>query len=183
VTEAAINFEVVARVLGRNHPSEIHGIIYGMLCVDNRVSHAACLAVVRDELSGEDLMVPNVEEVLGELFSATGSQLNDDHLSFSPLLPDQEVPLSQRAQALAYWCRGFLAGLGLGGLGRHPNLGLAVQEFLREIAAISRLDGAVTEADDEEEASYGELLEHLSRGVSLLEQELRGDREASAAGH
>ena len=37
---------------------------------------------------------------------------------FEPLLPDDESPLSERADALSLWCQGFLYGLGSGTDGR-----------------------------------------------------------------
>lgn len=172
------DFDYAENALQGENPAETHGRLCGWLCADATVDPQGWIAAISSELSVDESRVQEAEELLRELFTATVSQLDDEDWRFSLLLPDDEESLSKRAWSLACWCRGFLTGLGLGGVGHHRALPATVQEFLRDLLAISQLDSDIS-AENEDEESFMELVEYLRIGVLLVAQEL-GSRSAHA---
>lgn len=106
--------------------------------------------------------------LLGRLFEDTREQLNDFGFGFQPLLPDDDQPLNERANALADWCRGFL--LGFGYAGQESQTPGACAEILRDFAEISRLDPDAS--GEAAEVAYAELTEYVRVGVQLVRGEL-----------
>jgi uncharacterized protein YgfB (UPF0149 family) len=52
--------------------------------------------------------------VLQNVYDAMVRTLAGNDSAFAPLLPDDDAPLAERADALSMWCQGFLYGLGSG---------------------------------------------------------------------
>ena len=65
------------------------------------------------------------------------TELADPELGFEPLLPADDRPLAERAEAMVDWCRGFLGGFGLAGAAAHAKLSDEAQEVLRDLATIA----------------------------------------------
>jgi uncharacterized protein YgfB (UPF0149 family) len=115
-------------------------------------------------------------EILLELFAATVSQLEDEKMVFSLLLPDDDTNLGIRANALGLWSQGFLSGLGMGGLTEDSALSPEAHEFLIDINKFAQLGFETDDADDadeQEEAAYAEIVEYIRVGTLLLHQEAR----------
>lgn len=164
------DFEYLAEVLKQN-PSEIHGMLCAMLCADETLDETTWLARISPELGEDCPCTAEAEALLQELFAISASQLHDENLSFYLLLPADEYPLSQRAYALACWCQGFLAGLGLGGM-VNGQLAAPVQEFLSDLVDIARLDSDSSGNSKEDEEYYMEIVEYVRMGVLLVSLEL-----------
>ncbi len=67
-------------------------------------------------------------------------------------------------EALADWCRGFLAGFahaGVGEAGTPPTLSADSSEILKDIAAIAQAGLEDQEDEEESERSFMELVEYL----------------------
>ena len=150
------------------HTSAYHGAVCGALC---RQAPDAVdpVALLQDEDAHPD--AAGREELL-EVRDEASSALNDMQTSFTPLLPSDEAPLSERASALSAWCEGFLYGVA----GR-VKLDLKecsdeVREVLRDFTEFTR---ASIEADDDpetEESAYAELVEYVRVGAQLVYMEL-----------
>ncbi len=140
--------------------AEVHGILSGLLCIDANVPPAKAVTAVSEAFSAvPDEPVPMVSSLL----SQTRQAFEDDQFTFDLLLPEDEVPLSQRARSLAHWCQGYLYGLGMGGERKWSG---QAEEILRDFQAISQLD---PEAEGEEdERAFAELVEYVRIGVQLL---------------
>jgi len=79
-----------------------------------------------------------------------------------PLLP--EAPLDARANAMVDWCRGFLGGLGLAGVGTGGRLAPVASDLLHDFAEI-----ASTQLECEDgEAPLAELLDFIGGAVARL---------------
>ncbi len=140
--------------------AEVHGILSGLLCVDADVPVERAVAAVTEAFSAvPEEPVP----LISSLLSQTRLAFEDTQLTFDLLLPEDEVPLSQRAQSLAYWCQGYLYGLGTGGKRKWSG---QAEEILRDFQAICQLD---PEAEGEEnEQAFAELVEYVRIGAQLL---------------
>jgi len=161
--------------------AECHGVLCGMICGENGdtaqdfFTHLSALQLAVDTDSV-------LEDVLVEAFECTRQQLADEELRFNLWLPDDEQPLAERAQSLAQWCSGFLAGLGLGG--PLPALSAEATEALNDLRQIARA-GFSSPADpaggsapsEEDEQAFCEIVEYVRVVTLTLREELRGPGE------
>lgn len=152
-------------------PSELHGLLNGMVCGglavdgDNWVGPVCDYANEGEPLTdGAKVMVRSVfDAVAGELgqltntlFNSTAAELADAEFNVSLLLPTEGADLMLRAEALSEWTTNFISGLGLMGLEKNkmsPDLSEAVAA-LEEISQLG-----IDEDDDMDEQA--ELFENV----------------------
>ncbi len=163
------NFEQVAEVLDSHEPARAHGMLCGILCASDILDYGFWLAQIADDGVPEGWLA---DQTLPELFAATWSQLNDESMGFSLLLPSDEKGLFQRVVALGHWCRGFLFGLSVGGITNNHKLSAEVQDCLRDFGEIARVGFDLDQADEDDEMAYAEIVEYVRMGVLLINQEL-----------
>ncbi len=137
----------------------------GLLCVNERTTGNDWLAeLLRNagSVSGED------NTLLARLFEQTRRLLFSDEFEFDLFLPDDDSLLSERADALKSWCRGFLFGIGFS----RPASGFnkETREILKDITEFTRLDTDV--GGEEDENDFAEITEYLRSAVLLLRDEL-----------
>jgi uncharacterized protein YgfB (UPF0149 family) len=160
----------MASALDYPDPAQAHGMLCGMLCAAPNLDSRPWLAQLRSEIVAENLLT---RELLLELFAATVSQMQDEELVFSLLLPDDGTDLRDRANALGCWSQGFLSGLGMAGLTEDSFLSPEGHEFLIDVNKFAQLGFETDEADEEEETAYAEIVEYLRIGTLLIYQEAR----------
>lgn len=165
------DFESLECALDHHDPSELHGLLCGMLCVDGAISNELCLERIETEL-GAGALSASARDLLQELFFLSAAQLDDADLNFDLLLPADQDGLNQRLDALRQWCQGFLAGLVLAGLDRQRLLSPEVKEFLADLVEICRLGAVAGDGSEEEETAYTEIVEYVRMGVLLVNEEL-----------
>jgi len=163
--------------IGYREPSaEFHGALCGALCREppEKIDPVDLLDDERLTLDEASL------EELRSVREQTVSSFTDGERGFMPLLPDDDTPLSDRAQALAKWCDGFLFGLS-------SRLPLALSECTEEVREVVSdftqfTRAAIGSGDDleVEENAYAELVEYVRVGAQLVYMELH-PRPASAA--
>src|SRR5688572_17139538 len=90
------------------HASQVHGLISGLLCGKPTERSRGWEALI----TGEDDQA-TAHEVLQSVYDSTALSLADDLFQFKLVLPEDDTPLGERAEALTVWCQGFLTGLKL----------------------------------------------------------------------
>src|SRR5476649_1392045 len=91
--------------------AEMHGLISGLLCGGNR--DGSWLTLVHD-LTNEGMAYPHtLADLLQQLRKVTADTLEDDSFEFKMLMPDDEKPVFERADALAGWVNHFLLSLAM----------------------------------------------------------------------
>lgn len=178
-------FDVVDGVLRRIGAAggvpEAHGTFCGLVCFLGRQAGAVWVAGL--EAAGQQTVQPEqgVESgILGDLATTTLAALSEGDMSFSPLLPPDDRPLSLRATGLAEWCAGFMHGLGeaAGHRAAHDALGGDVtQEIMADFSEIARVTLGGEETELEAETAYTELVEFVRVSVQLIFEELHAVRE------
>ncbi len=156
--------------------AEAHGMLSGMFCVSDEAQLNNWLKGVYDDEVGE-LLGRDDLLLLERLFEATKEMLSSEDFDFPLFLPDDDEPLSLRAKGLSEWCRGFIYGLGYGGMDRESEWKGESREVLQDMVEISRLD---SDCDGEvDENAFMELSEFVRMGVPVIYAELRdsGDDE------
>jgi uncharacterized protein len=148
--------------------AEAHGMATGMLCVNDRTELRFWLQELlkdADEISDED------RSILENLFEDTRNLLASDEFAFELLLPGDDFPLNEQAEALRKWCQGFLFGLGSTSSTSDstPNWPEELREVVKDITEFTKLD---TESeDDEAENDFMEITEYLRAAVIFLRTE------------
>lgn len=170
---AAVQFDDLANALLEQgemlSPAELHGCLCGLLggglgaAGRSKNDFEALLAGLEStlDLSLHGDLADAVDALHQELIEC----LTEGTFDFHPLLPGDDLELSQRTIAMAGWCRGFLSGYAQARVQADAQ-GQAVApdsaEALRDFAAIAQADSDDDERDeDDAEADYIELLEYL----------------------
>lgn len=145
--------------------AEVHGSLCGMLCARGKPGAPQLLDVDADR---------ELASMLAALRERTLEHLADPDFAFTPLLPSDEVPLSQRVAALAAWCGGFGYGLAAQEELDAAQWSPQVREVVQDFTAICRvgLDEDDRTAEDAEQ-DYAELVEYVRVGAQLVFLELR----------
>lgn len=152
--------------------SELHGSLCGYLAGGATPQGGKLLAEL--QLDGEEVApTPADQAALDALLRQCRDALADPELGFEPLLPDDDRPLAERAEAVAEWCRGFLGGFGLAGAGAHAQLSDDAQEVLRDFGTIAASSFDFEDAAEDEDALV-EVHEFLRVGALLLYTESAG---------
>lgn len=149
--------------------AEVHGALTGMLCVNGAVAPEEWLALVDipRAVSADD------DNTWVRVYRLTLSQLADGDFEFQLLLPPDDIPLQQRTEALADWCRGFLYGVSNSKLKQQMELSDDVAEVIDDLTQISRAGHDSDDDGDAEEAAYMELVEYVRAGAMLVYAELQ----------
>lgn len=156
------------------HPSQVHGIICGILCGNPH-----------NIATWEELVTGSKEpgkshEFLTALYNVTAKELNDFLLDFQLLVPDDEEELPSRAEALTLWSQGFLTGLKFAHvklINREPS---EATEAINDIIEIAKMNYEYVVASEEDEAAYVELIEYVRMAVILIYQDLREAEQAAS---
>lgn len=142
-------------------PAELHGALCGWLAAGG----ADVLAWPALVMADDALPAPVQGDPLDCLRGASVSQLGDTDFGFKLLLPDDNVPVTERAGAMFDWCRAFLGGFGLAVADK--QLSEEAEEAIADIAnlATAQVDDVDPEGDEE---SLAEIEEYLRMAVLLL---------------
>lgn len=169
-----VTFPEVARVLQTLQSTvaaaESHGCLCGALCTTEQYTLDSWL----EELVPEADEDPSDDRApLRLLFSDTVRALRGEEMEFQLLLPDDDDSLLERALALSLWCQGFLYAFGAGRPVPNEELTGEVEEVLRDLTHISQASVETgTDAEEEEEEAYAEIVEYVRAGVQLIHDEL-----------
>ncbi|WP_439107713.1 UPF0149 family protein [Congregibacter sp.] len=168
-------------------PAELHGCLCGLLGGGLSGGEEALLAELEQAL--DISLHGSLADAIGTLRSTAIESIGEGSFDFQPLLPEDELELSQRIEAMAQWCRGFLSGYAQARV-KSEGQGKAVlpdsAEALRDFAAIAQ--AASDEEDEDEdsnaaEESYYELLEYLRVAAMnvMLDAGVGGDEPAPSS--
>lgn len=164
--------ETLARIGFADETAEYHGTLCGTLCV-RQPEEIDLLSLLEPGEEAAPAADARTQGDLQQLCRQTLVALQDDGMGFTPLLPDDEVALMPRVQALADWCEGFLYGLA-----SRPGLDLDAcsedaREIIRDFAQFTRASVGEGEELEIEETAYTELVEYIRVGAQLIYMELR----------
>lgn len=144
-----------------------HGMASGLLAVNGKFNNENWLRELLQNtppVSSEHKM-----ELLG-LFDDIQDVLIDDEFEFDLFLPDEEESdLLERVDGLREWCKGFLLGVGFANT--KTNFSQQIQEILKDVSEITKLDMDVELEDDDAENDFMELTEYLRAAVLALRDE------------
>ena len=170
-TTAPLGFEEWANVFTEHkafsHPSELHGVLCGRLAAGSRLTDQGWLAMVCEHMglpvqTAEEL--PELAGFMAQAYVETLMLMQQDDMSFHPLLPDDDYALDQQLQALSEWIRGFLEGMALvagESLGDAPD---EIRELMEDMIAISQVSDAEEDSEEGEQQLTG-IVEYVRLGA------------------
>ncbi|HWU77488.1 MAG TPA: UPF0149 family protein [Rhodanobacter sp.] len=160
---------LVTRLHLGTEASELHGSLCGFLAGGGSLRGSTLLAAL--QLDG-DVTSPSSEDLalLDRLAQQGEQELADPELGFEPLLPADDRPLAERAEAMVDWCRGFLGGFGLAGTAAHAQLSGEAQEVLRDLGTVAASSFDLGDESEDEDALI-EVQEFVRVAAMLLHAE------------
>ena len=175
--------EALRRAGVRHGPSELHGVLCGLLSAGIETGAPELLGVLARHVDLEGAWPATIADLLVTLRDQAVTAFDGDGLDLCLLLPDDDEDVASRVAALAQWCEGFLAGFGTGTAGVRDNqLPPALQEAIADLAAVSQV--ALPEEDgEEEEALLSQVAEHCRMAALMVftEWQLKTRQPASPA--
>lgn len=146
--------------------AETHGVLSGFVCggidLDGRSWQPLFNDVVNEGMS----LPQSLKVLISDIYADVVKQCTDDGLGFNLLLPEDNKPLDERAEAMAQWAQGFLVGFGM----VQQALNQAsedVQEVIRDIRDISQLSLDFEQEDEDAEIAFIEIVEYLRVSAML----------------
>jgi len=169
-------------------PSELQGYLAGQLAVGLAVTEAQWPEMANTFIDPVEPPAGDDHQLLMDLYNATRAAMDDDQMSFQLMLPDDSLDLSQRADNLGNWCKGFMTGFAMGGKQLQSNDGQRqyssdVSEALSDMAAISQI--GLEEGDEGEERSEQdmfEIVEYLRVAVINIYLECNAPKAPASTG-
>ena len=173
-TDAEWDFDTLLNLLEKHEihasPSEVHGMLSGLLCGGASLDNENWLDVAADFFNQGLTFSPVLKEQLDVLFKSVWRNLIDEAMAFEPMVPDQNEPLHARATALCGWTQGFLLGFGV-----NPEVlktaSDEVNEAIRDFAEFGKMDTDLDDSEDNESAFF-ELFEYIRISALLCFNEL-----------
>ena len=158
------SFKKISQVLEAEelftNAAETHGILSGFVCGGIALNDNSWQSLFNDVIN-EGMALPKaMKELISDVYADVVKQCTDDGLGFQLLLPEDEQPLDERAEAMAQWAQGFLVGFGM----VQQSLNQAsedVQEVIRDIRDISQLSLDFEQEDEDSEIAFTEIVEYL----------------------
>jgi uncharacterized protein YgfB (UPF0149 family) len=143
-------------------PSEIHGMMTGVLCVNHDFPFKHWLAEIDYTVSRS-----RDRELLEQLFNQISELLTRNEYEFDLMLPGDDASSPLRAIALSHWVQGFLYGLGY--RGDEQSWPGETQSILLDLTKVAQLDPQVDDQDDEQ--ALMEIIEYVRVSVLLIDAE------------
>lgn len=152
--------------------ANFHGALCGALCV-MEPAHLTVERLVDEGGERTEPLDAADRHAITRLRAAAEADLLSTDMSFEPLLPADSTPLSERVDALAAWCGGFLYGISGNRRLNLKTLSEEARETLRDFTQFTQAGFDAGGDAEAEERAYTELVEYLRVGAQLLYLELR----------
>lgn len=151
--------------------AETHGLLAGMLSLTKPAKEEIWRAALLENL---DCTQPSKGQwgVLSEASDEIRREFENPSFAFQLLLPSDNSDLERRIDALGYWCRGYLSGLGLVGVTKEDLENDVIKELVHDLSQIAHVSIA-TDASEDDEHNYVELVEYVRVAVQSIQLELK----------
>ncbi len=158
----------------------LHGMMCGYLCAGADNQGEGYLRALLNNKKDEGTRT--AELAMFSAYSISQQQIANFDFDFELLLPDDDEPLVERAQAFSEWCEGFTQGLSMAGVGPDHFYDEEAQEALQHITEFSELDSSTLDVDEEDEKALMEVSEYARLAVLRLHGDLiANERERSGS--
>ena len=162
-------------------PAEFHGSLCGHLSAGGRYEISNWLTVSAELMEITEIKDESLISALQLLYQVSLEQLSNGSFEFSLLVPDDEAPMSSRAEALGQWCHGFLSSYGIAGGRGEGLLSEDALDAIQDMVQISQI-AADSDGDEEDEADFVEVFEYVRMSAMLIFSECNTDSDVKGDG-
>ncbi len=159
--------------------SEVHGTVIGSIA--NHLKSGISpdlLKLIEPQADVDDERFLQLKELLYELYRENSELLFEGKEGFDLLLPNEDDDLSDRADGLAAWAKGFILGLLYNNAFSVDQLPESAPEIVRDMMQISEA-AAGSDEEQEEDWALAELHEYLKVGAQLVFEFIYSERAAA----
>lgn len=156
----------------RQEPSELHGVICGLLSTGVNPEDAELQGLLAAHVELEGQWPADAVQAFSDLRDLARDGMLGGGMDLALLLPDDDRDLGERVSALGHWAEGFLVGFGTGTAGmKDSDFPPALQEALSDLSAISNV-AVPEEGSEEEESLFQQVAEHARVAALMVFTEL-----------
>jgi yecA family protein len=150
--------------------AEAQGLLCGILCAQGRVEQSSWTAqVLGESLAGGDISINELRQQLHALYEESMQSLYDEEFGFQMYLPDDDVTLQERIEAISEWCQGFLLGFSMRSLEEiSGEIREEIEGLIEDFVEVTRLDVESGDDEGEDEQSFMEIEEYIRMGVIYI---------------
>ena len=157
--------------------AEFHGAMSAVICVNGENGYSIWLGSHVPEIEAAiargDAQAQETSRITKGLYQQILKSLANGNFNFELMIPDDDIDLELRTEAMAHWCQGFLLGLGYSGITDLKQFSGELGEIIDDITEISQVTAGQLEYSEDEEQSLTELVEYLRVGVMLFNETLQ----------
>lgn len=158
--------------------AEVQGMLTGLIATGTRADSDDLITLMTDLAYDSNTMPGELKNLIREQAAEIEVALADRDMGYQLLLPDDNVPLRERLQALSGWVQSFLVGFGVN-QASIANASGDLREALDDMIEIAKLDFDDKE-NDEAERGYFEVAEYLRISAMMCFTELAGHKQAAS---
>lgn len=151
-------------------PSELHGQLCAYLCAGADAQGEAFISALLNNKRDRESRSALLE--LFSTFSISQQQFNQFDFGFEFLVPNDDAPLLERAQAFSEWCGGFVETLRLAGVDSAQFYEEDAQEALSHLEDFALLEYESIEVGEEDEVALMEIMEYARMAIIRLHGDL-----------
>lgn len=146
---------------------ELHGLLCGFLAAGARFKADDWLKQAAELMDIAEYRHESSKLALVDMYHGVLSLLENADFGFQLLLPDDDLAIGQRAEALGAWCQGFLTGFGLQGGQTNASLTEELRETLSDMEQIAQLE-LDPEENEDSESDLMELHEYVRMAAMMI---------------
>lgn len=183
-----LNYQDVSQALERveiaSDAAECQGAMSAVICFTGEAGFPVWLGSHLPEIESAkmdgDALATDTARITEVLYRDVCDQLQAGNLEYQLFLPEDDIDLETRSEAMVHWCQGFLLGLQYVGVADHSQFQEELAEIINDITEISQMTLGELDHSEEEERSYAELVEYLRVGVMLFWETLSAQQSQSS---
>ena len=171
--------EAVASLALPFSASKLHGILCAYLSAGAVREGEAYLRALTSQYHKESPAIRQATFVLFTVFAVTQQQLRDVDFEFELLLPDDDAPLSFRAEAFSDWCDGYTENLVLVGI-EPDSFDEDTHEAFYHLKEFSSLNYDELDISEDDERAFMEISEYTRITVLQIFSECQLGQKSDA---
>ena len=163
--------------------SEIHGIACGLLAGNGAADKIKWVQELIPELDSQNVLQKDAVREMGRLFDDAQSGLQDSEFRFELFLPEDDLHLATRMEALQDWCQGFVLGMTMAGVRDYSKLPEDSKDLMEDFVNIGTSGEFDLDDEQESEIAFTDVSQYVRVGALLINEELQPIRQQSVTVH
>ncbi|MDP1604926.1 MAG: UPF0149 family protein [Legionella sp.] len=155
--------------------SELHGVMCGYLCAGAFHEGEIYLRALMVKFE-KNATTRVAAKALFDVYEISKHQISTMDFGFQLLLPEDQAPLMERAEAFSEWCEGFTQGITLAGIDYEELEEEDSQEALEHLFEFAQLDYEGLDIEEEDEKALMEVNEYARMAVLRLSGDIKANK-------